>query len=152
MDEARSLRGNADDKDARQQQSNQDADSVDHDAERSRTEAAGYAAEAASQRQEADALETQTEGFDQSDEISILRGRAEDNDLHERDAIQAAEASEVRAQQLRDAATGYGDEASGLRSDADTAEAQSQAEAEDELSKTEKVIIAERIVNRLDER
>lgn len=149
MDDARSLRGDAEGKEARQEQTTRDADDADRDAERSRSEAADCADEAASQRQEADALEAPTDGLDYSDEIAVLRGRADDNDLRERDAIQASEASAVRAQQLRDEATGFGDEASSLRSDADDAETQSQ-EDEHKLSKTEKVIIAAEIVNLMD--
>ncbi|GEM_PF-3029806 len=149
MDDARSLRGDAEGKEARREQTTRDADNADRDAERSRSEAADYAAEAASQRQEADTLEAQTDGLGHSDEISILRGRAEDNDLLERNAVQAAEANDVRAQQLRDEATGYGDEALSLRSDADAAETQSQEE-EHKRSTTEKVIIAAEIINLTD--
>jgi hypothetical protein len=149
MDDARSLRGDAEGKVARQEQASRDAIDADRDNERSRSEAADSAAEAASQRQEADALEAPTDGLDYSDEKAVLRGRADDNDLRERNAIQAAEASKVRAQQLRDEATGYGDDASTLRSDADAAEAKS-LEDEHERRKADEEIIAAEIITQLD--
>lgn len=122
MDEARRLRDEATDNDAHHIQVIKDADSADSDAERARSEAAGFATEAAYERQEAGGLGSQTDEPGGSNEISILNGRAEDNDQRERESISAAEASETRARQLRSDAAEYANAALRLRSDANAAE------------------------------
>lgn len=124
MDQARSLRDQAADAEARRDQAVRDAEDAERDAANARTEAAGYASQAAQQRQEAASSE--------GDQAEILNGNAQDNELRERDTLSAAQSDDERAAELRATADRYGEEAQGLYAQADTAEAEAERQAEDD--------------------